>query len=224
MLNTIQKDFVARRVGRSTEAHEAIYKKAERLINSPNIDAFELSEEPIAIREAYGMNKFGQGCLMARRLIEVGVNFVEVSLDGWDTHENNFDRTEELLSVVDPAFAMLLDELAERDLLDETVVLWLGEFGRTPRINDNEGRDHHTEGWAAVIAGGGIRGGQVIGETNEDGTEILTVPIGVPDLFASLCFALGIDRDEENYSRSGRPIRVVNDGSVVEELFQPSAL
>lgn len=219
MLNTIEKDFIAKRTGRSTEAHEAIYRKADQLINSPKIDAFQLSEEPLAIREAYGMNKFGQGCLMARRLIESGVKFVEISLDGWDTHENNFERTKELLNVVDPAFAMLLKDLAERDLLDQTLVLWLGEFGRTPEINNNDGRDHHTQGWAAVVAGGGTCGGQVVGSTSEDGSEVVTGAIGVPDLFASLCFALGIDADEENYSRSGRPIRVVNDGSVIEELF-----
>ena len=220
MLRTVEKDFIAKRTGRSTEAHEAIYKKADELINSPKIDAFRLDEEPIAIREAYGLNKFGQGCLMARRLVEAGVKFVEVSLDGWDTHQNNFERTEELLDMVDPAFAMLLKDLSERDLLEETLVLWLGEFGRTPRINDNDGRDHHTNGWSAVVAGGGTRGGQVVGGTNEDGSKVVSGAVGVPDLFASLCFALGIDGDEENISRSGRPIRVVNDGSVIEELFK----
>ncbi len=221
MLRAIEKDFIAKRTGRSTEAHEAIYKKADQLINSPKVDAFQLNDEPIAIREAYGMNKFGQGCLMARRLVEAGVKFVEVSLDGWDTHQNNFERTKELLSMVDPAFAMLLKDLFERDLLDKTIVLWLGEFGRTPKINNNDGRDHHTKGWSAVVAGGGTRGGQVVGGTSEDGTEVVSGALGVPDLFASLCFALGIDADEENYSRSGRPIRVVNDGSVIEELFKP---
>ena len=220
MLRAIEKDFIAKRTGRSTEAHEAIYKKADELINSPKIDAFRLDEEPLAVQEAYGMNKFGQGCLMARRLVEAGVKFVEVSLDGWDTHQNNFDRTKELLDMVDPAYAMLLKDLSERDLLDETIVLWLGEFGRTPRINENDGRDHHTNGWSAVVAGGGVRGGQTVGSTNEDGSEVVSGAVGVPDLFASLCFALGIDKDEENYSRSGRPIRVVNDGSVVEELFK----
>ncbi len=220
MLRAIEKDFIAKRTGRSTEAHEAIYKKADELINSPKIDAFNLDDEPIATREAYGMNRFGQGCLMARRLVEAGVKFVEVSLDGWDTHQNNFERTEELLDRVDPAFAMLLKDLSERDLLDETMVLWLGEFGRTPRINENDGRDHHTNGWSAVVAGGGVRGGQVVGSTNEDGTDVVSGAVGVPDLFASLCFALGIDGDEENYSRSGRPIRVVNDGTVIEELFK----
>lgn len=219
MLKSLEKDFISKRTGRGTEAHEAIYKKADELINSPNIKAFELDEEPDAIRQAYGMNRFGQGCLMARRLIESGVKFVEITLDGWDTHENNFERTKELLNVVDPAFAMLIKDLSERDLLDETIVLWLGEFGRTPKINENDGRDHHPNGWSAVIAGGGTRGGQVIGSTNEDGTQVASNPIGVPELFASLCFALGINYDEENYSRSGRPIRVVNDGNVIEKLF-----
>ena len=220
MLRAIEKDFITKRTGRSTEAHEAIYKKADQLINSSKIEAFQLNDEPTAVREAYGMNKFGQGCLMARRLVEAGVKFVEVSLDGWDTHQNNFERTKELLSVVDPAFAMLLKDLSERDLLDKTVVLWLGEFGRTPKINNNDGRDHHTNGWSAVVAGGGTRGGQVIGGTGEDGTEVVSGALGVPDLFASLCFALGINADEENYSSSGRPIRVVNDGMVIEELFE----
>lgn len=219
MLRNLQEDFIAKRSSRGTEAHEAIYKKADELINSPNIKAFELNEEPTEIRQAYGMNRFGQGCLMARRLIESGVKFVEITLDGWDTHENNFERTKELLEVVDPAYAMLIKDLSDRDLLDETVVLWLGEFGRTPRINNNDGRDHHPNGWSAVIAGGGTRGGQVIGSTNEDGTKVASGAVGVPDLFASLCFALGIDYQEENMSRSGRPIRVVNEGSVIEELF-----
>ncbi|MCE2400534.1 DUF1501 domain-containing protein [Candidatus Poribacteria bacterium] len=219
MLKNLEEDFISKRPGHGTEAHEAIYKKADELINSPNIKAFELKEEPKEIREAYGMNQFGQGCLMARRLVESGVKFVEITLDGWDTHENNFERTKELLDVVDPAFAMLIKDLSQRDLLDETVVLWLGEFGRTPQINMNDGRDHHPNGWSAVIAGGGTRGGQVIGSTNEDGTKVITDPIAVPNLFASLCFALGINYEEENYSRSGRPIRVVNEGTVIKELF-----
>ncbi len=219
LLEDIEKDFLKNREGRSTEAHQAIYKKADKLINSRSVEAFDLSEEPIALREAYGINRFGQGCLMARRLIEAGVKFVEVSLDGWDTHSNNFERTADLLKVVDPAFATLVRDLDDRDLLDDTIVLWLGEFGRTPNINQNEGRDHFPNGWSAAIAGGGVRGGRAIGATSEDGTVVSERPVSVPDLFASLCFALGIDYDNQNYSRAGRPIRVVNNGSVVNELF-----
>ena len=219
MLSDLEKSFLAKRSGRSTEAHQAIYKKADKLINSPHTKAFELSEEPVAVREAYGMNRFGQGCLMARRLVEAGVKFAEVSLGGWDTHDDNFNRTQRLLEVVDPAFSMLIKDLADRELLDKTIVLWLGEFGRTPTINNNEGRDHFPRGWNAVLAGGGIRGGQTIGETSEDGTQVADRPVSVPDLFASLCFALDINYNSENYSRGGRPIRVVNNGSVVKELF-----
>ena len=219
MLRHIERDFIKNRAGRSTEAHQAVYRKADKLINSPSVKAFDLTDEPIALREAYGGNRFGQGCLMARRLIEAGVKFVEVSLDGWDTHANNFEQTENLLKVVDPAFAALVKDLDNRDLLDETIVLWLGEFGRTPKINENEGRDHFPNGWSAVIAGGGVRGGRAIGATNADGTAVAQRPVSVPDLFASLCFALGIDYNNQNYSRAGRPIRVVDNGSVVSELF-----
>ena len=219
VLDDIEKDFLKNRQVRSTESHRAVYKKADKLINSPSVEAFNLSDEPIALRKAYGDSRFGQGCLMARRLVEAGVKFVEVSLDGWDTHSNNFEQTANLLNVVDPAFATLVSDLDNRDLLDDTIVLWLGEFGRTPTINENEGRDHFPNGWSAVIAGGGVTGGRAIGATNEDGTSVLERPVSVPDLFASLCFALGIDYNNQNYSRAGRPIRVVNNGSVVKELF-----
>jgi hypothetical protein len=219
MLKDLEKDFLKKRNTRSTEAHQAVYKKADKLINSPNAKAFSLNDEPTALREAYGMNQFGQGCLMARRLVEAGVKFVEVSLDGWDTHQNNFESVKNLLGVVDPAFSALVKDLADRDMLDKTVVLWLGEFGRTPKINENDGRDHFPDGWSAVLAGGGIRGGQAVGATDAEGTEVVDRPVSVPDLFASLCFALGIDFHNENYSRMGRPIRVVDNGAVVKELF-----
>jgi hypothetical protein len=219
MLKDLEGDFLKKRVNRSTEAHQAIYKKADKLINSRHAKAFDLSDEPMALRVAYGMNRFGQGCLMARRLVESGVKFVEISLDGWDTHQNNFEQVKALLNMVDPAFSTLVRDLAERDLLDQTIVLWLGEFGRTPQINNNDGRDHFPNGWSAVLAGGGIRSGQVIGTTNADGTNVAERPVSVPDLFASLCFALGIDYNSQNYSREGRPIRVVDNGSVIKELF-----
>ena len=219
MLTDLEKDFLKKHANRSTEAHQAIYKKADKLINSPHAKAFDLSNEPLAVREAYGMTQFGDGCLMARRLVETGVKFVEVSLDGWDTHDNNFERHKNLLETLDPAFSMLVKDLADRDLLEDTIVLWLGEFGRTPRINENDGRDHFPNGWSVVLGGGGIRGGQVIGATSEDGMEVVDRPVSVPDLFASLCFSLGIDDTDQNYSRGGRPIRVVNDGSVIKELF-----
>ncbi|MBR56136.1 hypothetical protein CMK19_20475 [Candidatus Poribacteria bacterium] len=218
MLQDLEKDFLRNRSGRSTEAHQAIYKKADKMINSERKKAFELQEEPMAIRQAYGMNQFGQGCLMARRLIERGVKFVEISLDGWDTHDDNFTRVGNLMQVVDPAFASLINDLSERELLDKTLVIWMGEFGRTPKINKDEGRDHFPNGWSMTLAGGGVRGGQVIGQTDNEG-KVLSGQVSVQDVFASLCFALGIDHNHENYSRSGRPIRVVSEGQLIQPLF-----
>ena len=219
LMSGLQEDFLKKRVGRSTEAHQAIYEKADRMINSEKTKAFELHEEPAALRQAYGMNRFGQGCLMARRLVESGVKFVEVSLDGWDTHSNNFEQVGNLMSTVDPAFATLIRDLEDRELLDKTIVMWLGEFGRTPKINENEGRDHFASGWSLVLGGGGIRGGQVIGSTSEDGMKVVDQPVSVQDVFVSLCASFGIDHNSENWSRVGRPIRVVNGGNIIKGLF-----
>ena len=145
---------------------------------SSRLRAFDLAEEAQSVRAAYGDNNFGAGCLMARRLVESGVRYVEVVLDGWDTHKNNFDRTRELSGVLDPAFATLLDELGARDLLDRTLVVCMGEFGRTPKINENDGRDHYPQAWSAVLAGGGVRGGVVVGATSDEGDKVVTRPRG----------------------------------------------
>ncbi len=195
------------------------YEKAQRLMRSPLTKAFNLDEEPTSVMAAYGNTDFGRGCLLARRLVEAGVRFVEVYLDGWDTHQDNFTRTKRLCEVLDPAFATLLKELHERNLLDRTLIVWMGEFGRTPRINPNEGRDHWARGWSVVLAGGGIRGGQVIGATNEDGTEVVHRPITVPDLFATICHLLGIDPNKRYYTPNGRPVTIVNNGKVIPELL-----
>ena len=120
---------------------------------------------------------------------------------------------------VDPAFATLIRDLEDRELLDKTIVMWLGEFGRTPKINENEGRDHFASGWSLVLGGGGIRGGQVIGSTSEDGMKVVDQPVSVQDIFVSLCASFGIDHNSENWSRVGRPIRVVNGGNVIKGLF-----
>ena len=159
--NSFMKKF-----GKSGSEHKEMYKQAVRMMNSSLNVSFNLDHEPRAIREAYGTNPFGQGCLMARRLIESGVKCVEVSLNGWDTHTDNFTTTESLMRQLDPAFSRLIQDLGQRELLDETLIIWMGEFGRTPRINRNEGRDHYPQAWSAVLAGGGIRGGQVIGATD----------------------------------------------------------
>src|SRR5262249_10820146 len=142
--------------------------------------AFDLAPEPEAVRRAYGDSPFGCGCLMARRLVAEGVPFVEVLLKGWDTHESNFPRVKELSATLDQAMSALLDDLEARGLLHSTVVLWRGDFGRTPAINERGGRDHFPGASSVVLAGGGVRGGQAIGATSADGTEVVSRPVTVP--------------------------------------------
>jgi uncharacterized protein (DUF1501 family) len=180
--------------------------------------AFNLGEEPAALRDAYGRNTFGQGCLLARRLIERGVPFAEVTLSGaegantlgWDTHQKNFDAVQKLSGVLDAGWSTLLDDLKDRGLLDTTLVVWMGEFGRTPRINGFAGRDHFPTAWTTVLGGGGIAGGQVIGRTADDGLSVEDRPVSVPDFLATVCLALGIDPRKQNPSNVGRPIRIAD--------------
>jgi hypothetical protein len=179
--------------------------------------AFNLEEEKDTVRDAYGRNLFGQGCLLARRLVEQGVPFVEVTLGGvnggafgWDTHQQNFDTVRSLSQVLDPAWAALMDDLEQRGLLDSTLIVWMGEFGRTPRINPQRGRDHFPNAWSTVLAGGGIKGGQIIGNTGTDGMAIKDRPVSVPDFLATVCRALGVDPTKQNRSNVDRPIRIVD--------------
>ena len=157
--------------------------------------AFNLDEEPAAVRDAYGRNRFGQGCLLARRLVEQGVPFVEVTLGngglGWDSHADNFEAVKKLAETLDPAWATLIEDLRTRGLLDTTLIVWMGEFGRTPKINDNTGRDHFPNAWSTVLAGGGIRGGQAYGRTSDDAMSVADNPVTVPDLLATVCQRLG---------------------------------
>jgi uncharacterized protein (DUF1501 family) len=181
--------------------------------------AFELDREPAKVRAAYGEGDFAAGCLLARRLVEAGVTFVEVSVGNWDTHQDNFAQTKDLAARVDRATAQLLADLHARGLLEKTLVVWMGEFGRTPRINPRAGRDHYPRAFNLALAGGGVRGGQVIGRTDAGGTEVTDRPVTVPDLFRSLCRSLGIDPEAEHTTSAGRPIKVVDQGAVVRELF-----
>jgi uncharacterized protein (DUF1501 family) len=199
--------------------HQALYRRAARIALSPRLDAFALDAEPAAVREAYGPSEFGRGCLLARRLLEAGVSFVEVRLGGWDTHQDNFDRSRALAAQVDPALAQLIRELRERGRLESTLIVWMGEFGRTPRINGSAGRDHFPRTFTVAMAGGGIRGGRVIGKTSADGQEITERPVTVPDFFCTICRALVIDPHHENQTSLGRPIPIVESGAAVGELF-----
>ena len=155
----------------------------------------------------------------ARRLVEAGVTFVEVDLPGWDTHQNNFDATRRLSEQADAGLAALIQDLRERNRLDRTLVVWMGEFGRTPRINANNGRDHYPRAFSLALAGAGIRGGRVIGATSEGGNDVTQRPVNVADLFCTFCHALHIDPRKENVTPIGRPIRLVDGGERVRELF-----
>lgn len=218
LLNEMEDTFYKEKGLEDIKEHQMIYEKSVRMMDSPLIKAFDISDEPDVLKKAYGENDFGKGCLMARRLIETGVKFVEVTLDGWDTHQNNFTRVSNLCKKLDPAFSTLVQDLSQRGMLERTLVLCMGEFGRTPNINGNEGRDHYPDAFACAIAGGGIRGGRVYGETNDDGNQIVSNPVTPGNLFATLSRQLGIDYNKVIHSPQGRPLKYVNEGSVIEEL------
>jgi hypothetical protein len=213
LLQEMEREFVESHPGVSAQSHRTAYDRAVRLMQTAASTAFNFDEEPAALRDRYGRNLFGQGCLLARRLVERGVPFVEVSLGGngggWDTHAQNFDAVQRLSGQLDPAWATLMQDLRQRGLLDSTLIVWMGEFGRTPRINPQRGRDHYPNAWTTVLAGGGIRSGQVIGRTSADGTVVEERPTNVPDFLATVCRALGIDPSKQNLSNVGRPIRIV---------------
>ena len=228
LLSTMQSEFAAARPDEILDSYRTAHEKAVRLMNSDASAAFDVAEEPEPLRRAYGENLFGESCLVARRLIERGVKCVEVSLNGvdgnggigWDTHAQNFDGVKSLCEVLDPAWGTLLSDLAGRGMLEDTLVVWMGEFGRTPAINDNAGRDHFPMAFCSALAGGGIKGGQVVGKTTEDGMRVQDRPVQVPDLLATCCQTLGLDPSDTNMSNVGRPIPLLeSDAEVVEELL-----
>jgi hypothetical protein len=215
LVEQMQREFIAGHPGVASRAHGIAYDRSMRMMRSPAGKAFDLGEEPAVRRDAYGRGVFGQGCLLARRLVERGVPFVEVAMGGWDTHQSNFDVVPRLSQELDTAWSALLEDLRERGLFDQTLVVWMGEFGRTPTINVNAGRDHFPEAYTAVLAGGGIRGGRVIGRTSAGGDAVEDRPVTVPELLATVCHCLGVDATKQNESNTGRPI------SIVEKAARP---
>lgn len=220
----MQSRFLANHRTASPIAQDTVYQRAVKLMHSGASKAFDLSEEPDKVREAYGKGRFGQGCLMARRLIEQGVSFVEVTLGsvtggsfGWDTHQQNFTAVKALSAELDAGWGTLMQELAERGLLESTTFLWMGEFGRTPDINPQGGRDHFPAAWSCVLGGGGIKGGQAYGKTSDGGTEVTEGKVDVGDVLATLSKALGVDPETANISDVGRPIKIA-EGKVIKEL------
>jgi hypothetical protein len=221
-LETLAK-FNQRFSGKSTDlrlqATETSIDEAIRLMRSPALDAFEFHKVPAKTLDRYGNTPFGRGALLARRLVEKGVRFVQVNRGGFDTHRDNFPAMENHAEVMDPALASLVQDLAESGLLQKTMIVMLSEFGRTPNINKDAGRDHWASVFSCFIAGGGVKAGTVIGSSDEDGAHPQDRPVKVPDLHASICHALGIDPNKEVMTPLARPLKLVDAGTPVSELF-----
>lgn len=201
--------------------HQVNYQRAVTMMKSREAAAFDLTKEPENMQALYGSSKFGQGCLLARRLVETGVKFIEVSLGGWDTHLDNFDRVKNLSATIDQPISALLDDLAARGMLDSTLVIWMGDFGRTPKINtrgEKPGRDHYPRAWTSWMAGGGVKGGRVIGRTDKVGGTVEDRPIAVIDFMATVCTLMGIDPTKQIQTSIGRPIRLVDKGHKLVEV------
>jgi hypothetical protein len=221
VLDRLEQGFARTHPAPAAEAHRTTLARALRLMQSDKAQAFDLSREKAAARDTYGDNSFGRGCLLARRLVEAGVPFVEVYLSSWDGHfRREAEQARALMPMLDAGMAALLADLKERGLLDTTLVVWMGEFGRTPRVNNDGGRDHYARAWTTLLAGGGIPGGRVVGKTDREGAAVVERPISARDFMATVCRALGIDYEKRIDTSSGRPVTVVDKGGKpIDELF-----
>ena len=219
MLDTLERGFIAQNRGEAPKDHGKVLQKTLALMTSQQMNAFKVDQEPTAVKDRYGTSGFGRGCLMARRLVEQGVPFVEVDLGGWDNHSNIFRTLETKLPELDKAMSALVEDLDQRGMLRDTAVIWMGEFSRTPRINGDTGRDHWARSWSVAVGGAGMKGGIAVGATNEDGTEVTTEPYSSEDVMASVVKSLGISLDTKFTTKTGRPMKIANSGRVIKELF-----
>lgn len=219
-LDLIEKGFIGEKRGATAEDHQKVLKKTLDLMTSEQMEAFKVMKEPKEVQDRYGNDGFGRGCLMARRLVEAGVPFVEVDYGGWDNHANIHTTLKDTkLPVIDKAISSLVTDLEDRGLLQDTAIIWMGEFSRTPRINATAGRDHWARSWSVMVGGGGLKGGIAVGKTNEDGTSVETEPYTSQDVMATICKTLGISLETTFTSKSGRPMKIANGGKVIKELF-----
>jgi hypothetical protein len=237
MLGAVETDFIKTGRGPLPRDHQDVYKKAVNLMTSRQLSAFKISDEKPETVARYcgtgsaggtaagamrggGRNPFGMGCLMARRLVEAGVPFVEVDLGGWDLHQGVFTGLQNrLLPVIDRAISGLTTDLQERGLLEDTTIVWMGEFGRTPRINQNVGRDHWASSWSVLLGGGGLKGGLAVGATDQEGIACTTQTYLPGDIWATVAHALGIPLDTVHTSKNGRPMKLANGGTAIKELI-----
>ena len=215
----LDEAFVKKYSSAKVNSYADMYDDAIRLMKSGDLSAFDLSKETAQARESYGEDRFGQGVLLARRLVERQVRFVEVQLGGWDTHQNNFSRVPEQSAILDQALSALLADLEQRGMLEETLVVLATEFGRTPNINVNDGRDHYPKAFSCMLAGGGIKGGQVWGKTDKEGREVIEQKVEIPDFNATIAFALGLPLDEIVYSPTRRPFTLSDKGQPITQLI-----
>jgi hypothetical protein len=210
LLRFMEKEFAEDHKAEPFESHRLAKERSWRLLKAKS--AFDITKEWPKSRDRYGDTDFGRGCLLARQLVEAGVPFVEIGQENYDSHADNFVCHKANMTVLDPAWSGLLTDLEERGLLKDTLVVWMGEVGRTPYINNRAGRDHFIRAWTIVLAGGGIKGGQVYGETDADGKEVKDRPVSEGDLFATIYTALGIDPRAKHYAGT-RPVFATPEGS-----------
>ena len=220
MLKTIEDKFVNEKRGDYASDHSKLLTKTVKLMTSSQMEVFKVSKETKEVQERYGNTGFGRGCLMARRLVEMGVPFIEVDLGGWDNHTDIFKTLQDQkLPELDKAMSALISDLNDRGLLQDTAIIWMGEFGRTPNINGNGGRDHWARSWSVVVGGAGFKGGIIVGETSSDGKEVITEPYSSQDLMASVLKSLGISLETSFTAKNGRPMKIANSGKLIKELF-----
>ena len=219
-LQMMEEKFIKQNRGAAALEHAKVIDKTLSLMTSQQMQAFKVNSENEKVKERYGTNSFGRGCLLARRLVEAGVPFVEVNLGGWDNHQNIFDTLQnQKLPQLDQGMSALIEDLTARGMLDSTAIIWMGEFGRTPRINGNTGRDHWARSWSVAVGGAGMKPGIAVGKTNEDGTKVEGSSYTSQDLMATVCKSLDIDLTKQFMSGNGRPMKIANGGKIIKELI-----
>jgi len=215
--NKLGQQFVSKYKYNGPKSYVEYYDQATQLLSSNELEAFDISGE--SNREAYGMGRIGQGCLLARRLVERGVRVVEVNTGGFDMHEGIDQRLDDVISPLDQALATLITDLESKGMLDSTMIVLATEFGRTPNVNANGGRDHHPAAYSTMFAGGGIVGGQVYGETDKMGKKVTSDPVSPADFVSTIGYGLGVDLEQTIYSPTRRPFTFGHDGKPVTKLF-----
>lgn len=219
LISQFESSFKAKYTNREVAAYSDYYSEAVRLLKSPDLEAFDIKKEKQEVRDEYGNNRIGQGCLLARRLIEKGVRFIEVESGGWDNHNNIYDSFNDRAGQLDQAIATLLDDLKQKGLLSKTLIVLGTEFGRTPKINANAGRDHHPGAFSAMLAGAGVKGGMVIGKTDKIGKSVEDDHCYPYDLNATIAYGCGLPIEEEIVAPNGRPFKIAHDGSAFKQIF-----